>query len=1038
MRKLNRVMAAALCGVMGSALIAPAVHAQEAQTSEDQDNYNDEEIVVTAQRSEQRLQDVPIAVSAFSAEALEEQQIENSSDLQLTLPNVTFSKGNFTGSSFTIRGIGDLCVGVSCDSATAIHTDGTPLLGTRLFETEFFDLSRIEVLRGPQGTLFGRNATSGVVNIVPARPDLNGFSTAGEIEYGNFNSIKAKGMINLSAGDKIGLRVAGFYLKRDGYTENLYDSSHIDGRDMYAIRGSLRFQPTETTTIDLMAYYFREKDDRMRIQKQMCQRDPTGVLGCLSGRRDYGIANGNSSFVGVLTSAEFLRMQGIPAAFALGSLYGADAYSTAVNPADPRVVSSDYNPTYFADEKQFQARIEQNLGKMNFQLTGFYHEASVDSSQDYSLSVQNRANYAAGLATLAAAAAGAVPGLPAGYFSPVASALIPGGPTGNLCTSLPVENNTGAFSGNKVCAATPLDFDRSNQTNKDWSVEGILSSDLDGKFNFLVGGIYVDASLDENSYYVNHFGIDYLSGVLGAFNALGRAGLAAIPGAQAPVPGFLASPFFRNNTDQLNVKSYGLFGEAYFQFNDRVKLTLGARYNNDSKYVRARSSLLTAPGFLTPFGTVEMFNSPYRYGYAVTGAPLTSRLAPYDADPATTCTINSTTTSGILTAANVSGCEDYQERRVKFAEMTGRAVLDFKITDDNLLYASYSRGYKSGGINPPLQPVFAVAEGFAPEFVDAFEIGSKNSFGNGALTLNATAFYYKYKGLQLSRIVARTSVNDNVDANIYGLEFEAVVRPSRALAINMGASYLHAEVSSDKFLSNPRDPSGGRNDAVIIKDITNGSNCAVGSTSGNVAGVNAFVNQTNTWINTIGAAGNPLNGTPGLNPGAGLQPTAAFPSDAGTTARGAFSVCAVLSSLAGPAGGSFGGIQVSQEGFAVNIKGNTLPQAPSYKWNVGVQYTGEFASGMTLVPRVDLVYVGNSYGNIFNGNVNRIEGYSQINAQLQLNGKDDRWFARAFVQNLADSNAITGLYVTDQSSGLYTNIFTLDPRRFGVAAGFKF
>lgn len=1028
MRKFNRVMAAALCGVMGSALIVPAAHAQDPQTSEDTDTYADDEIVVTAQRSEQRLQDVPIAVSAFSAESLAEQQIENSSDLQLTLPNVTFSKGNFTGSSFTIRGIGDLCVGVSCDSATAIHTDGTPLLGTRLFETEFFDLSRIEVLRGPQGTLFGRNATSGVVNIVPARPDLNGFSAAGEAEYGNYNSIKIKGMVNAALGDKIGVRVAGFYLKRDGYTENLYDNTSMDGRDMYAIRGSLRFQPTDSTTIDLMAYYFREKDDRMRIQKQMCQRDPTGVLGCLPARREYGVTNGNASFVGVLTSAQFLRAQGIPAAFALGSLYGNDPYLNAINPTDPRQVYTDFAPTYFADEKQYQARIEQNLGKMNFQLTGFYHEASVDSSQDYNLSVQNRANYASGLATLAAAAAGGIPGLPASYFSPIAAAVIPSGSTGVLCTSLPEETGTGSYGGHKYCSTTPQDFDRSNQKNKDWSIEGILSSDFDGPFNFLLGGIYVDAELTENSYYVNSFGIDYLAGVLGSFNALGRAGLAAIPGATVPQAGYLATPFYHNNTDQFNVTSYGVFGEAYFQISDKVKLTAGLRYNNDKKYVRARNTLAN---FLTPYAATDVFNSPYVYGYAVTGAPTTSRLQPYDADPATACSITSTTATGTLTAANISGCELFQERTVKFDEWTGRAVLDWKLTDDNLIYLSYSRGYKSGGINPPLAPVFLVSEGFAPEFVDAFEIGSKNSFGDGAVTLNATAFYYKYKGLQLSRIVARTSVNDNVDADIYGLELEAILRPTRELAVNIGASWLHAEVTGDKFLSNPRDPSGGRSDAVIIKDITNGSNCAViPTTAGNAAGANGFVTQVNHLINA--------GAIPGLTAGASLQAPGSFGPASGLSATGAFSVCGALSATASTVGAAFGGVQVLNEGVAVNIKGNTLPQAPNYKWNIGIQHTTEFGDGMSIVPRIDMVYVGDSYGNIFNGAINRIRGYSQINAQIQLNGKNDRWFARAFIQNLADSSAITGLYVTDQSSGLYTNVFTLDPRRFGVAAGFKF
>ena len=125
-------------------------------------------------------------------------------------------------------------------------------------------------------------------------------------------------------------------------------------------------------------------------------------------------------------------------------------------------------------------------------------------------------------------------------------------------------------------------------------------------------------------------------------------------------------------------------------------------------------------------------------------------------------------------------------------------------------------------------------------------------------------------------------------------------------------------------------------------------------------------------------------------------------------------------------------------GIPVNIRGNKLPQAPNYKWNIGAQYAIPLGNDRTLTPRVDLTYTGDSYGNIFNGNINRIEGYAQANAQIQLDGADDRWFVRAFVQNIFDSTAITGLYVTDQSSGLFTNIFTLEPRRYGLAAGVKF
>ena len=142
------------------------------------------DIIVTAQRRSEALQQVPISVSAFTGQALERQQISNATDLQLSLPNVTFTKTNFTSSSFTIRGVGDLCVGFSCDQATGIHVNDMPLTSTRLFETEYFDLERVEVLRGPQGTLYGRNATGGSINLITAKPTdfLSGY---GRLTYGN-------------------------------------------------------------------------------------------------------------------------------------------------------------------------------------------------------------------------------------------------------------------------------------------------------------------------------------------------------------------------------------------------------------------------------------------------------------------------------------------------------------------------------------------------------------------------------------------------------------------------------------------------------------------------------------------------------------------------------------------------------------------------------------------------------------------------------------------------------------------------------------
>lgn len=950
-----------------STLSVPAI-AQDQSDGANDDNV----IIVTAQRQAQSLQEVPIAVSAFDSKALEAQQIENASDLQLTLPNVQFSKGNFTGASFTIRGIGDLCVGVSCDSATAIHLNDEPLFGTRLFETEFYDIERIEVLRGPQGTLFGRNATSGVVNIVTAKPKPGVFEASLDGEYGNFEAYKLKGMVNVPLGDTLAARVAGIYVKRDGYTRNTFTGNNIDGRDIYSIRGSLRWEPGPDTTIDLLASYFREDDDRLRIQKQQCQEDPTGVLGCLNNRRDFGKTNTNAGFTGTLGSREFLITQGGPAfgAFGLNSLYGPNGHSNFTEPTDVRTVTTDFEPEYFSDELQLQGKIEHDFGPITAKLSGTYQETSIDSRQDYNLSIIDRSLYAPALALLNVA-----PG-----FGPVAAAITPNGAAGDLCTSDTELTGLGSFGGFSICAPTPLSFDRSNSDNSAWSAEAVISSDLDGAFNFLVGGIYAESHLTENSYYVNTFAIDYIAGVLGAANGA-----------------FLASPYFRNNTLDFKLKSYGIFGEVYVDVTDTLSLTGGLRYNNDKKSNLARSTLASFP---VAFGsTGDIFDQP--------GAAL------FDADP------------------GVAGNQLTQGRNVAFDEITGRAVINWQYTPDNLVYASYSRGYKSGGINPPLQPIFAVPDSFGPEQIDAFEIGTKNTFADGALTLNATAFFYKYKSLQLSRIIARTSVNDTIDADIYGVEVEAVVRPDPDWVINMGFSYLHTKVAGDQFRSNTRDPGGGRADAVIIKDISNGANCAViPNTPGNAAGSNGFVNAVNGAIN----AGQ----IPGLMGGAGLQGTTPFPADGGIASTGAFSFCGVLDATAATIGAAFGGVQVLSPGVTVNLRGNKLPQAPVVKASVGVQYTNNFDNGANLVPRVDLTYTGDSFGNVFNGRVNKIKGFVQANAQLQYNGTDDRWYVKAYVQNIFDSNSTTGLYVTDASSGLFTNIFTLDPRRYGIGVGVKF
>ena len=185
---------------VGNAVPSPASAADPAAN---------QEIVVTAQKRVESIQDVPISVSAFSAKSLDEQKIEGGSELVRAVPNVSFSKTNFASYNFSIRGIGTKALSVSSDPAVAISFNNTPLIRNRLFEQEYFDVERVEVLRGPQGTLYGRNATGGVVNMIPNIAEPGDFEAALKLETGNYKSMRANGMINIPLGDTLAVRAAG-------------------------------------------------------------------------------------------------------------------------------------------------------------------------------------------------------------------------------------------------------------------------------------------------------------------------------------------------------------------------------------------------------------------------------------------------------------------------------------------------------------------------------------------------------------------------------------------------------------------------------------------------------------------------------------------------------------------------------------------------------------------------------------------------------------------------------------------------------------
>ena len=238
-----------------------------------------EDIIVTARRMEERIIDVPVAVSAFSGEQLDDRKVEGGSELLRVVPNVNFSKDNFTGYNFSIRGIGTKAISVTTDPGVAVSFNNTALLRNRLFEQEYFDMERLEVLRGPQGTLYGRNATAGVVNMLPKLPELEEFSMSAQAELGNFDARRARGRINIPLGEQFAFRAAAAFTQRDGYDYNLVTQRRVNGRDLWSSRMGLLWKPNERFSANLLWEHFEEDDNRSRTGKQLCTRgeSPAGL-----------------------------------------------------------------------------------------------------------------------------------------------------------------------------------------------------------------------------------------------------------------------------------------------------------------------------------------------------------------------------------------------------------------------------------------------------------------------------------------------------------------------------------------------------------------------------------------------------------------------------------------------------------------------------------------------------------------------------------------------------------------------------------------
>jgi outer membrane receptor protein involved in Fe transport len=991
--------------------------AQEQAPPQTAESENENEIVVTAQKIEESIQDVPIAVSAFSGAALDNLKIETGGELLRAIPNVTFSKSNFSGYNFSIRGVGTKAVSASTDPAVAVSFNNTPLIRNRLFEQEFLDLQRVEVL-------YGRNATAGVVNVLPALPS-NKFSAEIEGEVGNYETRRVSGMVNLPLSPTLAVRAAGAYTKRDGFEYNSFNDTRVNGRDLWTSRVSALWEPTSDFRASMIWQHFEEDDNRSRSGKQLCTRDPGPTQigdtpvpealrprfsqGCQSrtlfSDEAFGLPNA-ASFPHVLVASN-IGLGDAPDGTLISVVpQGVDPYAGITQSRNLREISTSYDPVFRAKNDFYQLNLDVGLGE-GLQLISqtAYARDRYYSSQDYSRFASNPIF-----------ADSTAPGLAGAFGWPVvAPDVTPGG----IYTD-PQLGPSSRF----------LSVDLSKSSNEQWTQELRLQSSWNGPLNINLGGNYLNFK-SKDDYYVfsNLFSLigEYFYNGLAFEDRFDFDKSLVYVGTRPCQP---SSPtdasgdciyidpnpidringeghnYFRSK-NEVKTESWALFGELYYKLTDRLKLTGGLRYTNDTKTSTPYPSQL-----LLGIGDVM---SDSTGGKAAIGYPAQPDIVQ------------------------------------KWQRFSGRAVIDWKpdlgFTRDTLVYASFSHGYKGGGSNPPrvdFDPTIVryqpLAQTFAPEYVNAFEIGTKNVFADGKAGLNLTGFYYDYTNYQVSQIVDRISLNENFDATSMGLEAEAWWQPSRSFRLDANLGYLRTRIADGEHSIDVMDRTQGNSDWVVVRPwIQVPSNCVAPR-----AAVEAIVSSplsqapdgglgTNALAALCSASGRLGDFDPNLPNGQlpyydffGFLYDPLLPFDPTK------SPIQPLGSTDARSGAPNGG-----RGFYADLGGNELPNSPRLTLNVGAQYS-LFLDEWKLTLRGDYYRQGASYARVYNTAYDRLRGWD--NANLALTIENAKWdmTAQFYVKNVFNSTPITDAFTNSDDTGLTTNVFTLEPRIFAFRLSKRF
>jgi iron complex outermembrane receptor protein len=718
-----------------------------------------ETVVVTAEKRAQDVQTVPVAISVFNSEKRDAVGIQSIQDMTNFTPGLQYSTST---DRISLRGVGRMTNVLSADASVANYDDG-------LYETfavaagrSSLDLDRVEVLRGPQGTLYGRNAIAGALNEVTKHPNTDAFQGEFRVNYGNYDHAILEARISGPLDDVWAYSIYGSWEQQtEGYSHNIIPGAPDEGNVVNEWYVDAQIQAKWNSHFEMWTKF------------QTAQWH--------NGAGGPGAASGGWTPADSATYEYGVSPTGFNAGYGCTKMAGG-AYATANTTVG--TATSPLPSATACDNPQVDTPWRINR-LVPYKVT-LPEYVSINSQWTYHSDADFDIKYIVGgtyyhYILTGPSSPGA--GEPATQYAPIASFTIPG-QLGNPMTVSGLESFNYQEKNGFV----------SNEVN--------FISSGDGPVQW-VAGVYQ---------YFQHYTQPVFTSDVNQPQWNGPyPAVCGFTGGVCPTQ----TTFRRfDNRPSVNAESYAGYGQVDWNVTDELKITGGLRYSWDRKYGKEQVRLIcfstraclggtanaaslanpgTYPDFLGGFTPpIDLTQVPSVVDSGLFGLPRgVTGLTTYDA------------TTGFAS-------RNYD---AKWGALTGTLGVEWQPDEDTLVYGKYSRGYKSGGFNIGIFTVLSFSPYTAAEHVDSFEAGVKHQFGDW-LTANVALFHYKYEDLQIPLAIVQSSGGLSQSSTTFfnvpesisqGVELETTLSPIENLAILFNYSYLDAHITKGQA-SDPADP----------------------------------------------------------------------------------------------------------------------------------------------------------------------------------------------------------------------------------------